>query len=55
MYILRLRPLSSYEERQLLRKLEHLQEAGPLPPHLLRLRRKLVVRCEVFETLFAFY
>ncbi|XP_037788266.1 cysteine-rich protein 2-binding protein-like isoform X1 [Penaeus monodon] len=45
----RLRPLSSYEERQLLRKLEHLQEAGPLPPHLLRLRRKLVVRKSKYE------
>ncbi|XP_071522625.1 LOW QUALITY PROTEIN: uncharacterized protein Atac2 [Panulirus ornatus] len=40
-----LRPLSGYEERQLLRKLEYLQESGPLPPHLHRLRRKLVVRC----------
>lgn len=39
-----LRLLSGYEERQLLRKLEYLQESGPLPPHLHRLRRKLVVR-----------
>nr|XP_045584131.1 cysteine-rich protein 2-binding protein-like isoform X2 [Procambarus clarkii] len=43
------RALSGYEERQLLRHLEHLQESGPLPPHLHRFRRKLAVRKMKYE------
>ncbi|KAG7176610.1 uncharacterized protein LOC121873219 isoform X1 [Homarus americanus] len=40
------RALSGYEEQQLLHQLEELQESGPLPPDLHRLRRKLAVRSE---------
>lgn len=43
------RALSGYEERQLLRQLDRLQESGSLPPHLHRFRRKLAVRKSKLE------
>ncbi|KAK8384262.1 hypothetical protein O3P69_009193 [Scylla paramamosain] len=44
-----LRRLSRYEEKGLLRHLERLSAPHPLPPHLHRLRRKLIVRNQKVE------
>lgn len=47
----RLHLMSLYEERQLLKKMNMAADAGPLPPELHRLRRKLIVRQVIFKVM----